>query len=125
MPDRLGHPSTQHPSPLTLLALALATATLGWGQLGRGSISGTVTDQQGAIVPGVSVTILNAGTNATFKSSTNDQGLYTAPGLVVGDYQVTAEAAGFKRAVRSGLNLQVDQRARWTSSSKWARWSSR
>ncbi len=98
-------------SRIGIPVILLLVTSPGWGQLGRGTISGTVVDQQGAVVTGVSVTILNTGTNAVFRSRTNDQGFYTAPGLVIGDYQVIAEAPGFKRALRTGVSLQVDQRA--------------
>lgn len=80
-------------------------------QQGSGTISGTITDPQGALMPGVRIEIRNTGTNAVFRTTTNDQGFYTAPGLAVGGYEVTAESEGFKRAVRSGITLQVDQRA--------------
>lgn len=82
-----------------------------FGQQGSGTISGTVTDPAGALVAGVEIEIRNAGTNAVFRTSSNAQGFYTAPGLPVGDYVVSAGMQGFKRAVRSGITLQVDQKA--------------
>ncbi len=80
-------------------------------QQGRGTVSGTVTDAQGAAVPNVTVEIRNVGTNAVFRTATNETGFYTAPGLAVGNYEVTAELAGFKKTVRSGIILEVDQKA--------------
>ena len=89
-----------------LLALTVLSA-----QQGRGTISGVVTDAQSAAVPSVSVEIRNIGTNAVFRAVTNESGFYTAPGIAVGDYQVAAEAAGFKKTVHSGITLEVDQKA--------------
>ncbi len=93
----------------SLAAVLLAPAL--WGQQGRGTISGSVSDAQGAAVPGVAIGIRNVGTNSVFRTATNDTGFYTAPGLAVGEYEVTAELAGFKKTVRSGIILEVDQKA--------------
>jgi hypothetical protein len=89
-----------------LLAAAPALA-----QQGRGAISGTVTDATGAAVPGVTIQIVNTGTNAAFPTVSNEVGFYTMPALPVGPYVVTAEKQGFKKEVRSGITLLVDQRA--------------
>src|SRR5262245_12759615 len=95
-------------------ALVLALLLMcfpGFAQQGRGTISGTVTDPSGAAVPGSSITITSVGTNAVFNTQTNEEGFFTAPGLAVGDYVVSAERQGFKTAVRKGITLQVDQKA--------------
>ena len=55
--------------------------------------------------------IRNTGTNAVFVATTGDQGYYSTPALAVGEYDITAEMAGFKKEVRRGLTLQVDQKA--------------
>jgi hypothetical protein len=91
--------------------LVALTAWSLWAQQGRGTISGTVTDPQGAAVAGAHVEIRNIGTNSVFRATTNESGFYTAPGVAVGQYTVTAEVAGFKQTVRSGITLDVDQRA--------------
>ncbi len=95
---------------LPFLALFLVTAAA-LAQLGSGTISGTVTDPAGALVSGAAIEIRNTGTNAVFRTTSNAQGFYTAPGLPVGNYAVTASMQGFKRLVRSGITLQVDQKA--------------
>jgi hypothetical protein len=65
-----------------------------------GSISGTVTDSSGASVPGASVTI-NDKTNGSNRAITaNGQGLYSAPALPPGDYEVRGEHEGFRTTVR-------------------------
>ncbi len=86
-------------------------AALACAQQGRGSMQGLVTDRSGAAIPYASVTIRNTDTNAAFTTTTNGEGLFTAPALPVGQYEVTVEKEGFKRGVRSGITLLVDQRA--------------
>lgn len=81
-------------------------------QQGSGTISGTISDPQDAVISGAAVEVRNVATNARFRTFTNEAGFYTAPGLPVGEYEVTAEQRGFKRAVRSGIRLQVNQNAR-------------
>ena len=80
-------------------------------QLQTGTISGTVSDPQGAVVPGVAVEARNTGTNITARATSNERGFFTMPGLAVGQYEINAQKTGFKRAVRSGMGLQVNQNA--------------
>ena len=94
-----------------LIATALLAVTSLLAQQGRGTISGIVTDAQGAAVPGATVEVRNSGTNAAFRTATNEAGFYTAPGLAVGSYEIAVEASGFKRTLRSGVVLEVDQKA--------------
>ena len=91
-------------------AALVATLTL-FAQQGTGTISGTVTDPQDAIIASARVEVANVDTGALFRTRTNEQGSYTAPGMAVGRYEVRAELQGFKRAVRSGITLQVNQNA--------------
>ncbi|MBK7930767.1 MAG: carboxypeptidase regulatory-like domain-containing protein [Bryobacterales bacterium] len=98
-------------SSFRMTAAALAAALNLFAQVQSGTISGVVTDQQDAIISGAQVEIKNTGTNAVFRTQTNDSGNYTAPGLPIGDYEITAQLQGFKRTVRSGIRLQVNQNA--------------
>ncbi len=94
------------------IALLLAlTACSAFAQQATGTITGYVTDSQDAAVPAAKVEVLNADTGAVFRTTTNDQGVYSAPGLAVGRYEVRAERQGFKRAARTGITLQVNQTA--------------
>lgn len=95
---------------LRLLLPALLAASFAFAQ-GTGTISGVVADSQDAVTANADVTVRNTQTNATFKTRTNEAGFYTAPGLAVGEYEVVAELQGFKRAVRTGITLQVNQNA--------------
>jgi outer membrane receptor protein involved in Fe transport len=83
-----------------------------WAQQPRGTIFGLVTDASGAAIVGAAVTVLNVDTGATFSTTTLENGYYTAPTLAVGSYRVTVEQPGFKRAVRSGIVLEVERRVR-------------
>ena len=96
---------------LRVVALLLSAVVIAGTQQSTGTISGIVTDQQGAVVPGAQVEVLNTATNALFTTSSNENGLYVAPGMVVGVYEIAVEAEGFRRSVRSGVTLQVGQHA--------------
>ncbi|MBM3738011.1 MAG: carboxypeptidase regulatory-like domain-containing protein [Acidobacteria bacterium] len=75
----------------------------------RGNISGTVTDPQGAVVAGAAVVVANTGTGLLARLVTNNSGYYEAPLLLPGTYSVTAEMAGFKKLVRSGITLALSE----------------
>ena len=93
------------------LVCAAAAACL-LAQTITGVISGTVTDPSQAVVPAATVTIINADTGVTmWHGQTNGSGVYRAPALPAGRYNVTVQREGFKRADLTGVNLAVDQRA--------------
>ena len=72
-----------------------------------GDIRGVVTDQTGALVPDVTVTVVNTETGITKVLSTNKDGLYDTSSIVVGTYKVTFTKAGFTQLERSSISLQV------------------
>jgi hypothetical protein len=76
----------------------------------RGTIMGFVKDGQGAVVVNATVLVTNTDTNATVRVSTNESGYYEAALLLPGPYTVSAELAGFKKTLRSGIVLQVSDR---------------
>jgi outer membrane receptor protein involved in Fe transport len=88
-----------------IVCLATVCAGLLLGQSDRATITGTVTDPTGAAVPNVRVIATAVATNLTNETRTSAEGVYTIPYLVLGTYQITAEAQGFKRAVRTGVVL--------------------
>ncbi len=71
------------------------------------TLSGTVTDQSGGVVPNASVSIRSSATGITRDVTTNADGIYSAPNLQPGVYGVTVSAAGFSKAVQSGITLTV------------------
>ena len=93
------------------VVISLALGVPLCAQQGRGTIQGAVTDSSGAAVQGVAIRVANDDTNLAFVTATNGDGYYSAPNLNVGPYTVTAGKPGFRKTVRSGLVLQVDQRA--------------
>ena len=93
-----------------LISVAFLSAS--YAQVERASLAGTVTDNSGAILPGVAVKVTNEGTNTAVSLMTDDAGDYRAVNLTPGSYTVEAEKTGFQRHVTKGLVLQVAQEAR-------------
>ena len=77
----------------------------------NGTIEGTITDQLGAALPGVSVTVTNVDTGDTRVVVSNDAGVYRAPLLPLGRYRVSAELQGFRKFEQQGLTLSAGQSA--------------
>jgi len=86
-----------------LVALIAAPA---FAQFDRGSISGTITDQSGGVVPGVTVTVTNAQQQQR-TAVTDGSGFYTFPNLQAGRYHISAELEGFKKLVRDNVVLDA------------------
>ena len=80
-----------------------------FGQAGRGSVSGTVTDPGGALIAGAEVTLKNPATGVSQHTVTSSAGLYTFISLNPGVYQVNASQTGFKGTVRDNITVNVDQ----------------
>ena len=78
-----------------------------YGQVNTGTITGTVADTSGAIIPNVKVTVVQVETNFESHAITNAEGLFRVQSLQPGTYNVTLEAPGFKRLVQQGLVLRV------------------
>ncbi|HWB86438.1 MAG TPA: TonB-dependent receptor, partial [Bryobacteraceae bacterium] len=91
-----------------LSGVLACTAVL--AQESRATLTGTVTDPQGAAVPGATITAKLLATNAETKTTTNAAGLYVLPFLDTGTYTITATLAGFKTAVKDGVSLGISER---------------
>ena len=91
------------------IALAMATVASSQTQITTGTIQGTVTDANGAIVPGATVEIKNLETNLTKTLTTDDGGRFVALALPPGKYSVTVSKQGFATAVAESLDLTVGQ----------------
>ncbi len=92
-----------------LVILAMALPALSQTQITTGTIQGTVTDANGAIVPGASVEIKNLDTNLTRTLTTDEGGRFVALALPPGPYSVTVSKQGFATAVAERLDLTVGQ----------------
>jgi hypothetical protein len=96
---------------LFVMLLSLCGFGTAAAQTTTASISGTVTDERQAVVPGASVTARNTGTGITRTAQTDGDGRYNLVNLPIGAYEVTVEAANFSRYVQSGITLVVNQNA--------------
>lgn len=90
---------------LSLLVLFLIAGVGLFAQ--TSSLSGTVVDPSGALIPGADVTVKNNATGATFRTVTEGDGAFTVPALGTGDYSVIVTAKGFKQAQVHGVKLDV------------------
>jgi hypothetical protein len=96
---------------LLLAALVCCAGEL-FAQVTTGTILGTVKDHTGAVVTGATVIITETSKGTSQQLQTDDTGSYTAPFLIPGTYSISAEHAGFKKELRSGITLALDQKAR-------------
>jgi len=95
---------------LSILAMAILLAPPHAGaQSTGGRIRGTVVDQTGAAVTGATVSIINEGTNAKREASTGANGEYLFLEVPVGSYEIDVEQAGFKKYVRKGIVLVLNE----------------
>jgi hypothetical protein len=100
-----------HAFRISLLILSFVTLSVpALAQLDTGAIVGTVTDSSGAVLPGVTVTVVQEGTDVPLTAVTNASGQYSFPGLKVGRYTVAAELQGFRRAIRTEVGVSVQDR---------------
>src|SRR5258706_5388724 len=88
---------------LTLIAAAVLSAAP------VGAIKGYVLDASGATVPGASVILLSADTNQSWKAASDSTGFFQFQQLQPGRYEVSAEAAGFRKTTVKNITVLVDQ----------------
>jgi hypothetical protein len=88
------------------------TATSALAQILYGSIVGAVKDPQGALIPGVTVTITNTETGLTRNTITDEQGGYTLTNVLPGPYDVKVSLSGFRESVRSNVPVTIGQISR-------------
>jgi hypothetical protein len=95
-----------------LLALIFLLRTIAlWAATG-GSISGTVADQSGAVVPDATLELVNTAQHSTYRARSDRQGLYSFPNLAVGNYDLTITAPGFTTQRKTNLTVDTDSALR-------------
>src|SRR6267142_5122650 len=94
---------------IIFLSIVLGCVGPAFSQSSTGSISGTVTDQNNAVVPGAKVFVKNTATGFVRSAVTNSSGLYRLTDIPSGPYEITIEAASFKKFGRKGITIDVGQ----------------
>lgn len=97
---------------VSLLSIAFILSVSMFSQSNTGTITGVVTDPNGAVVPNATVTVTNQGTNEKRVVQTDNDGRYEIPSISTGIYSVEASASGFQAATVKDLRLAVGERAR-------------
>src|SRR2546425_4612979 len=93
------------------IALLATTASLAVAQITSATISGTIKDETGGVLPGVDVVVRNVDTGLTRSAVTDPNGYFTVPGLPPGKYETRAMLQGFRTGVQTGIALEVAQQA--------------
>jgi outer membrane receptor protein involved in Fe transport len=96
---------------ISVFGLVLVSTMLTFAQTSRGSVSGTVKDPNGAVVPGATVTLVNAATSVGRTTVTNDEGFYRFDAVDLGNYSVRITAANFSTAEKTGVVVNANQTA--------------
>ncbi len=93
---------------LLAFALMVSTAPMANAQVLYGSITGTVTDATGAVVPGATVTIMNTATGTSDETTTSEAGIYHFVNVPAGSYNLTVTAQGFRPYTAEGVKVTVN-----------------
>jgi len=96
----------------SFLFLLLSTGILASAQSDRATITGTVKDSAGAVLPGATVTVTNRDTGVVFTTPTNGDGVYSIPNLPVGSYTLEIQHGGFKTFTQTGILPLASQEVR-------------
>jgi len=91
------------------LTMCVLLASHAYAQTSGATLSGTVTDQSGGVVPQAAVSIKNVATGIERANTSNAAGFYSVPNLLPGTYEVRASAKGFSTELQTGINLTVGE----------------
>jgi hypothetical protein len=92
-----------------LVVCAIAFSAVAYSQSDRGTITGTVSDPGGAVVPGAAVQLKNVETGAVYQAGSSATGNYTLAQVPAGEYELTVNVEGFKKYVRKNVRVEVTQ----------------
>ena len=95
---------------LALFSVLVFASGMALAQSTNGSLSGTVTDASGAVIPGVPVTATNSNTGIVASSTTNGAGVYQFASLQPGTYEISTRSQSFQAATVKNVELQIDAR---------------
>jgi hypothetical protein len=96
---------------IVLVVFLVTLASAAFAQITSATITGTIKDETGGLLPGVDVTVSNVQTGLMRSVVTDGNGYFTVPGLAPGTYEARATLQGFTTAVQSGIVLEVAQQA--------------
>src|SRR5262245_29012951 len=94
---------------LSVVLVVLASVATPLAQLAQGELRGTVVDESGAVLPGVTITAVHIETGTSRTTTTAVNGGYLMPSLPLGTYKVTAELSGFSTVIRDGFRIAVSE----------------
>jgi hypothetical protein len=106
---------------LAILSTIAVTVLPARAQVAQAELRGTVLDQSGAALPGVTISATHVETGTARTTVTSPAGTYVMPALPIGSYTVRAELAGLRRSQRKASGWGSASRDRWTSRSSWRR----
>src|SRR6266581_9081358 len=98
--------------PVWVAVCVLLIVSVAFAQSDRGTVTGTISDQTNAVIPGASVVAANTENGTRFETISTETGNYTLTQLPAGIYQLSVELPGFKKYVRQGITVQVAQTLR-------------
>ncbi|MGH9802120.1 MAG: carboxypeptidase regulatory-like domain-containing protein, partial [Blastocatellia bacterium] len=94
---------------LLAVLLSLTLSQKAMAQTVTGTLSGTVLDSAGAVLPNIEITAKNNESGVVRSTRTSDQGFFSMPFLPLGNYDVTVEAKGFKKVVKNGVLIELNR----------------
>ena len=94
---------------IAVVFIALLVVVSAWGQTGTSTIRGTVTDQQGRVVPNATVTLTNTATNAVRTAKTSEAGTYVFDLITPADYRIEVDAKGFKKKLVESVKALISK----------------
>src|SRR5664279_4595484 len=94
---------------LTCLCLLTMQGPLALAQVEMGSVTGTITDTSGAVIPGSKVTLLNTDVGLTMEGISDSGGRYTFSPVKIGHYTITVTASGFSKTTQEAVTVNVSQ----------------
>src|SRR5437588_2140417 len=99
-------------SLLTIVAaIVLSAFSVSMGQTSKGTVTGVVTDPQGAVISGADVELKNPATNVSRTTTTNDSGLYRFDAVDLGTYDLVIRAKNFKTSTSTGVQISANRTA--------------